>query len=330
MRSTIHDRASSLMWAACMVFCAATIIPATAQTGDLATDVTQLNIRHKTEHYALAGTASDARLKEYGRVLEYIYKEYARGFSELLSAEQGKQRSKRERPAKKDKTADEPGGGTVAADAAGRFKVIIFANEADYQRFGQAYFGGRAEHTNGMFVPSVQLLLIRDDPDANETYETLFHEAFHQFVSQHIKHPPLWLNEGLATYFGTARPTASGLAFDRPEQYYFQLVRDAVALKKLIPFDELMAYGPQEFYSREAIETQGLAFDRTSLSYGQSYTLVAYLFSDPDGRVYLRKYIRELAKAESAAQAKEITRKSFTPKLLSDMTPRWLTLVNKH
>src|SRR5262245_54328641 len=117
------------------------IVPASAQTGDLASDVTKLNIRQKTDHYALAGTASDARLKEYGRVLEYIYKEYAKGFSELLSSGQGKQCSAGDgrpnqdstrpgpqgRGAGKDKVDDQPKEDSDGSDAEGRFKVIIFA-----------------------------------------------------------------------------------------------------------------------------------------------------------------------------------------------------------
>ena len=59
-----------------------------AQLGDLQSDLAKLNVRHRTEHYAIAGTASDARLAEYGRCLEYIYREYANGFSELLATQQ--------------------------------------------------------------------------------------------------------------------------------------------------------------------------------------------------------------------------------------------------
>ena len=56
-----------------------------AQTGDLKTDLGGLNIRHRTEHYAIAGTVTDDRLVEYGRCLEYIYKEYATGFTGSVS-----------------------------------------------------------------------------------------------------------------------------------------------------------------------------------------------------------------------------------------------------
>ncbi len=83
--------------------------PARSQTGLLPVDVNNLNIRHRTEHYALAGTAADVRLAEYGRCLEYIYREYADGFTELIAE-----------PPPGSETGEKDG---AAAD---RFKVIIF------------------------------------------------------------------------------------------------------------------------------------------------------------------------------------------------------------
>ena len=55
------------------VLCAVAV--AWSQTRDLRGDLQNLNVRHRTGHYALAGTVSDARLAEYGKYLEYIYRE---------------------------------------------------------------------------------------------------------------------------------------------------------------------------------------------------------------------------------------------------------------
>ena len=40
--------------------------PGLGQSRNLHDDVKQLNFRHKTAHYALAGTVSDAKLKDFG------------------------------------------------------------------------------------------------------------------------------------------------------------------------------------------------------------------------------------------------------------------------
>jgi len=164
--------------------------------------------------------------------------------------------------------------------------------------------------------------------ESAETYEVLFHEAFHQFMHRHIPAAPVWVNEGLATYYGTARVTPQGLAFDRPRSEYADLVATAASAKRLIPLDDLMAAAPATFYSGEPIE--GVSASRSMLSYAQSYTLVAYMLADPDGQQHLRKYLRELAAIETTAQAKQVTLKSFPPPLLSGMVTEWLQFVNRH
>ena len=218
---------------------------AEAQTGDLKTDLGDLNIRHRTKHYALAGTVTEDRLVEYGRCLEYIHEEYATGFAELLGRPSDQPRASKKDPA--DRQHPRKSGRSVngerhkqALPVDGAFKVVILATDADYREFGEAYFDGRAEHTRGLFVPSAELLLIRDEPASHQTYEVLFHEAFHQFAQRYVRIMPIWLNEGLATYYGTARPTKTGLVFDRPRSAYFGVIKNARAVGKLIPLDELM------------------------------------------------------------------------------------------
>ena len=304
-----------------------------AQTGDLEVDLADLNIRHRTEHYALAGTVTEDRLVEYGRCLEYIHKEYATGFAELLErpadqAPTSKKGDKDRRPSRKSERSAKKEGHSRAFSADGAFKVVILATVAQYREFGEAYFGGRAEHTRGLFVPSAQRLLIRDEPASHQTYEVLFHEAFHQFAHRYVRLMPVWLNEGLATYFGTARPTKDGLVFDRPRSAYFGVVKDGRAVGKLIPLDELILSSGSTFYGREPIE--GLSHDRTSLSYAQSYTLVAYILQDRPGRNHLREYIRALAGARSVKDTGQITRQHFDDKLLRAMVPPWLDYVYRH
>ncbi|UCE59874.1 MAG: hypothetical protein JSU63_20820 [Phycisphaerales bacterium] len=276
------------------------------QTRDLGDDLGRLNVRHSTEHYRLAGTVSDVQLAEFGRCLEYIYTEYAKGFGKLL---------------------DKPSDDTASAEDK-RFDVVILAKQKEYEEFRQAYFGVYSEHTSGLYIPRAQLLLISAAGPLDETYEVIFHEAFHQFVDRFIPAMPTWVNEGLATYYGTARPTKGGLVFDRPRRGFFRIVRDATSAKKLIPFEELLSYDRASFYQRDPIE--GVSFDRRILSYAQSYTLCAYLLSDSGGRKHLQKYLRALAQARNTATARQATLESFPAKLLESLVPGWLEFVNRN
>lgn len=276
------------------------------QQRDLHEDLGNLNVRQTTEHYALAGTVSEEKLEHYGRVLEYIHREYARGFSGLLD----------KKAARKDKQATE----TV-------FQVVFLALEAEYEEFTKAYFGEHAEHTSGLYVPSADLLIIRDGRDPDETHGILFHEAFHQFAHRYVPVIPTWLNEGLATYYGTARATRNGLVFNRPRPDYLRLIGDAARRRALVPLVTLMTSTAAEFYDRSPVP--GVTGTRRTLCYAQSYTLMSYMINDGDGRGHLRGYIQQLSGAASHDEAQRITREVFTDELLAAMVDPWLAHVKR-
>ena len=277
----------------------------TGQDRDLFSDLKDLNVRHTTAHYALAGTVSDGKLRDYAQALELAYREYAKGFGELLD---------RQKPGRDD-------------DAADRFRVVILAKSAEYKEFTRAYFGERAEHSTGQFVPAARLLIIRDSKDREGTYGTLFHEAFHQFARRHMPAIPIWLNEGLATYYATARPVRGRLVFDRGASGYFRLVRNAARKGQLIPLGELMASTQAAFYQQSPVD--GLRADRKTLCYAQSYTLASYMINDNAGRDFLRTYMRALSKVVTTKDARRVTREVFTDKLLEAMIKPWLAHVGQ-
>lgn len=288
--------------------------PAVVKSGprNLGADLQSLNIRLNSEHYALAGTVSDARLNEFASALEFIHAEYATGFAELLA---GRKRA----PA----TSTDPKSPTTD-----RFSVVILAKESEYKEFTRAYFDQHMEHTRGLFVPSVELLVVLDIGDASETYTTLFHEAFHQFLHRHVPYAPMWVNEGLATYYETARPTGGGLAFDRRRDEFFQAVKEAADAKRLVPFDVLLAADRREFY--DPVTVPGVRFPRSVIYYAQSYTVCAFILNDDEGRMLLRRYLQALAEATSDRDAARITAETFPATLLEALVTPWLQYVNKY
>ena len=280
------------------------VVVAAAQVRDLQSDLQNLNVRHATSHYALAGTVTDVKLKLYGQALEHVYREYAKGFAELLA---------------------DPRENNAGDGSAKKFNVVVLAHADEYTEFTNAYFGKWAEHTSGMFVPTASLLVIRDGRDRESTFSTLFHEAFHQFVHRHVPRVPTWLNEGLATYYGTARPVGGGLVFDRPRSASFALIRDAARMSKLISLRRVMESRLAEFYDQSDI--QGLGVTHRTLCYAQSYTLVSYMINDDAGREHLRTYIRRLSEAKALSDVQRITRETFPDDLLDSMVEPWLAHV---
>ena len=286
-----------------------------AQSRDLHADLSKLNIRRETRHYAIAGTVSDRRMEKFATALEFIHRAYAEGFEGLLNPRSG------------EAFFGSEGTEKDAGKEPERFHVVVLATNEQYGEFGKAYFGTHAEHTRGLYVDSARLLLVSAAGTDEETYEVLFHEAFHQFLHRYVPAAPTWLHEGLATYYGTARPTKSGLVFDRHRWDYRSAVLEAANAGMLIALDQLVMLDGESFYRAEAVE--GLGFSRRRLAYAQAYTLCRYLLSDKAARRHLRDYIRALAQAGSAADVKRITSESWSANLLRALSPQWLDSVRR-
>lgn len=311
-----------------------------AQYGELSEKLKELNVRHETDHYVLAGTVTDNRLEMYGRALEYIHREYRKGFSEVLKAQdredrragrsKGRGRSGRgqSRSSQRgDRDADEEPRTMNQEDEQGRFPVIIFNDRHQYEAFGQAFLGG-AEHSIGMFVPSCKLLLIQDQGNFEDTTEVLFHEAFHQFMHRYVKDPPMWLNEGLAVHYGYARPTSSGLTFRQPPAIRWQLTRKLIQKGQALPLWTVVNASRREFYNHQPVKVSRFEnVTMSSLYYAQAYTLAHTLLSDSTGRERLRDYLRDLA-ADDGTRTRQITREYFGPDVCEHMSSFWIKHVN--
>jgi hypothetical protein len=299
---------------------------APAQSRDLAADLADLDVRHRTEHYALAGTAAESRLVEYGQYLEYIHAEYTSGFESLLEQAERPTRAepngrRRRKPAK----ADSPP--ITSGQLGNRFKVIILRTQREYAHFARQYIGQGSEFSSGMFIPSLELLLILENKDSEQTYETLFHEAFHQFLRRYVKNPPMWLNEGLATYFGTARPTKSGLVFDHRNDHW-DICRKLISSGQAIQPIDLVRASRSEFYDNSAMNVRwgGRPLRRSFAYYAQSYTLIHTLLSGAQSRETLQNYVRDLA-ADDGRRTNAITKRYFDEDRCARLAPLWVQYV---
>lgn len=279
--------------------------------------------RRVTPHYALAGDVLPARLIEYGAVLEFAHREYSRLFSTLREggAEEKKspQRGGAERGRGRPSSALQPGAareGTRAVAGAPennlereRFRVVIFQSRKSYDDFSRRYLEGGAEFTDGMFIATRKLLLILDQGNSQETHETLLHEAFHQFMHRHAPAAPLWVNEGLATLFGSAQLTPQGLAFKRPHRTYWSLCRKLIDTGQAASIDALLTAGRPEFYSSAPVAVPGFEDVRQrSIYYAQAYTLIHLLVHNEEGRRRLRDYLRDLGTPEAGGGAEVLER----------------------
>jgi hypothetical protein len=81
--------------------------------------------------------------------------------------------------------------------------VIVFRDDASFQPFKPLY-QGRPANLAGFFQAGedVNYIAISLDPSERDPFATAFHEYVHLHVRDNIRAAPLWLNEGLAEFYG--------------------------------------------------------------------------------------------------------------------------------
>ena len=86
----------------------------------------------------------------------------------------------------------------------------------------------------------------KDNPEV--TWHTVRHEGFHQFVSQVIRgNIPVWVNEGMAEYFGEGLWTGDGMVVGVIPPGRLKLVRDQIEKKTLLDFKEMEQMTPKDW-----------------------------------------------------------------------------------
>jgi hypothetical protein len=178
-----------------------------------------------------------------------------------------------------------------------RFPVRLLKTYAAYLAFG-----GK-ESTGGCFDQATGELVLTQfvgyepasrrarPPALQEMVTTAYHEAWHQYFHWYLggeDDPPAWFDEGMADYFGQARPVASRIAapnapdapgvdrkwrFGRPDPAWLASARAAVATGRYIPLRAFVHMSREAFY------------EMPSLTYPQGWALVHFLLNAEDQRV---------------------------------------------
>lgn len=152
-----------------------------------------------------------------------------------------------------------------------KFPFYLFATEEEYRA------GGGLPGTAGCFDPNSNVLMAFDAGDA-ELWHTVQHEGFHQFASAVIGGQlPIWVNEGLADYFGEALFTGDSFIIGVVPEW-----RRARIVKSLAAAEGDKAFKPLEALLR--MQHSEWNAEMSLVNYDQSWSLVHFLVHADDGK----------------------------------------------
>ncbi|HEX8355560.1 MAG TPA: tetratricopeptide repeat protein, partial [Pyrinomonadaceae bacterium] len=176
--------------------------------------------------------------------------------------------------------------------------VVVFPGDAAYAPFKPLLAGRTARNASGYFQPGADVnyitVVLEGDPARDPA--TLLHEYTHLLVDNHFRAAPLWLKEGLAEFYSTARVSAGGrrLTLGEPPG---QRVRELLRARALIPLRTLFAVDQASpFYTESG---------QLGLFYAQSWALVHYLSEVRGGarREGLARFTSLLAEGRDVEEA---------------------------
>ncbi|PYU13504.1 MAG: hypothetical protein DMG37_10230, partial [Acidobacteria bacterium] len=150
-------------------------------------------------------------------------------------------------------------------------------------------------HHAGLYQPGEDkdYVIMRLDSEGENPFHTLYHEYTHALMRLNFTGLPLWLDEGMAEFFGNStlgdKESKTG-TIDPGHLYLLQQ-------SKLIPIETLLEVDHRSPYYNEN--------NRASVFYAESWALVHYLTMDKDARQQqlLKNFLAAWQKSGSQVQA---------------------------
>lgn len=180
--------------------------------------------------------------------------------------------------------------------------VLIFRSRDDYLYTLGARFNIHARGTGGMFfvkpdtAPAGVLALWIDHLPRQRVLHVLQHEAFHQFAYRRLGPDlPVWVNEGLAEYFGAAIVVNGKVITGQASSRSVEAVREAVQHGAHVPFRRMLAM-TQHDWSGPIARAEDGAGATPIRQYAQAWSMVQFLIHTENGRYAsdFERYLRLL------------------------------------
>jgi FimV-like protein len=173
--------------------------------------------------------------------------------------------------------------------------VILFRDEASFMPFKPLY-QGRPANLVGFFQPGddVNYIAMSLDPRERDPFSIAFHEYVHLHLRDNVPNVPLWLNEGLAEFYGSLQFSGSEAVLGTPLGYLRLLRSEA-----LLPLKTLLSIDARSPHYNEQ--------DKTGIFYGQSWALVHYLMlgGGPARQGQFKRFLSLISRGDAAAKAME-------------------------
>lgn len=159
-----------------------------------------------------------------------------------------------------------------------RLPLYLFSDRQGYQKAG-----GRPDSAG--FYDGERLLALTGEKADARAWHIIQHEAFHQYLTNRLgTEIPMWINEGMAEYFGESLYTGDGFVSGVLPPWRVERIQQKLNNGGYLPLAELLSMSPDQW-------NKALNGD----NYDQAWSLVQFLAHGDNGRhqADLLNYLKE-------------------------------------
>jgi tetratricopeptide (TPR) repeat protein len=187
---------------------------------------------------------------------------------------------------------------TLRVDAGKPTIVFAIKNEDSLKLFIPSYGqNSKAMHLGGFYHPSYNenFAVIRTDVRGGDRLanRTLYHEYTHAFFRNNFRGLPLWLDEGLAEFYGNTSIESSESGVGMPNESEIRTLKQ----NRPLPIDQLLTIDrTSPLYNTS---------EHSGIFYAESWVLVHYLTLSPEmrGQGLIDKYLQALHATDDPMEA---------------------------
>ncbi len=170
-------------------------------------------------------------------------------------------------------------------------KINVFKNYSAYLAY-QEKIGGTVRHRSfGFYSDKTKEVVVCKHKHEEGFLKTCYHELSHFFIRSKMTSPPIWLNEGLATYFGYMKVSPKKIT---PEKYEYHIAR----VKTMIELNDIDL---KDYVTWSHKKFTDASFTRESYGYAISYCIIYFLFQKDQETAY--QIIREIGEKTGTKEA---------------------------
>ncbi len=174
--------------------------------------------------------------------------------------------------------------------------IVAVRDEEEVKEWMPQYWEEKGHfRPSGVYVstPERDFVVLRMDPAEENPYHTLCHEYAHALLHLNFRTLPLWLNEGLAEFFGNCSVGEKEVRVGQIDRNHLRTLSE----NQLLPLSELFRARQDSVYYNEK--------NNASLFYAESWAFVHYLILDPQASAehLLLKFLAALQESGDQVEA---------------------------